>query len=1051
MNQEKFLLAVLFIVCCSTVASGSIITQSNGYFTVYCDTYNGLFTIATGASHPAGSGFAVLYGGDSQEPLTSYVSIYSNKSGIEYVNADAVENATLLIPDSVSGTGTGCVSIYTVDEDDDFTVTVNVQIHGNTYETSVVSWTANVHNDAGSAVPVGVRFLWDYQIAEDDGPTLQTINPDSGKYSFEMEWDNVYFQQAKIAGNRPLSTYFEIDLAAKGPVDWQPQSKPALSRISFTSWQETFNTPFAYSLQPDLNVAVNLTKLEDDSCIILYWGHSAGTFHSIPAGGDFVVVSSFSVTVVDAPEEIIANCYDNFTCTYDFVNFRDDFTFDCIFIPINYVCDDGNPCTTDKCDPFNHEYEEDTGCAYIEIDCSDQIPCTMDMCNVTSGECEHYPLECNDGVDCTSDKCDEALGTCTNTPNDQSCVDALTEPDLCHTYYCDKTIGCYSEPILCDDDIHCTIDTCNPATGCVFTPADFLCDDNVTCTEDTCQESIGKCVNVPKNSWCDDYDACTTDLCDINLDCVSESVDCADPDMTCTFDFCLNGTCLHIAMNDRCDDMNNCTIDICNMVEGNCFNTPADELCDDDQWCTSDHCDELEGCLYTERNCDDEIHCTDDYCDYFQERCIHSVANETMYCDDHIECTIDLCDLDLGRCNNVPEDLFCDDQDPCTTDMCSPSAGGCVHHEMYCNDQIACTNDTCVNGECIHTPQDMFCEDGFYCTVDTCDDTLGQCTNIPTNALCNDHVMCTLDICNYTHCLNIAEHDKCEDNIPCTINECHEDGCHLTVDHDICNDGIDCTYDYCDPDFGCRYVLNHTVCDDEFECIENICDLQEGCIAKYHDELCKDEWDCTSEKCAAFVGCVIEENDALCNDDVGCTVDTCTEGFGCSHNASDWFCEDGRSCSTEYCDLDYGCVINDTSCPIDEDCEHCVNCKAARTRIIVNDLEDGGGELLLRTRNVKVADYSIASPTEGLVDNLLLKGSGPVVLGNEEFLDVDDGLVIGSSSAFRLVPSSEQLPVCNDITRGLVSIVEEWSGIELVDNLYICLQNENTYKWKKFD
>jgi len=55
----------------------------------------------------------------------------------------------------------------------------------------------------------------------------------------------------------------------------------------------------------------------------------------------------------------------------------------------------------------------------------------------------------------------------------------------------------------CNDNNACTTDTCNPATGCVFTP--ITCNDNNVCTTDTCDPATG-CVFTPN-------DQCGIEIC----------------------------------------------------------------------------------------------------------------------------------------------------------------------------------------------------------------------------------------------------------------------------------------------------------------------------------------------------------------------------------------------------------------------------------------------------------------------------------------------------------------------------------------------------------
>ena len=95
-------------------------------------------------------------------------------------------------------------------------------------------------------------------------------------------------------------------------------------------------------------------------------------------------------------------------------------------------CDDGNPCTTDSCDPA-------LGCEHVTRPCADEDPCTEDSCDPETGECLSTPSQgaCEDGNLCTTDdSC--ATGTCVGGP-----------------------------PRDCDDGNPCTVDSCDPVSGCV--------------------------------------------------------------------------------------------------------------------------------------------------------------------------------------------------------------------------------------------------------------------------------------------------------------------------------------------------------------------------------------------------------------------------------------------------------------------------------------------------------------------------------------------------------------------------------------------------------
>jgi hypothetical protein len=83
------------------------------------------------------------------------------------------------------------------------------------------------------------------------------------------------------------------------------------------------------------------------------------------------------------------------------------------------------------------------------------------------GICMGIPITCNDGNILTTDSCNTATG-CVYTPvSPNSCDDgnACTINDVNVMF-----IGCQGSPITCNDQDESTTDTCNPTAGCVFTP-----------------------------------------------------------------------------------------------------------------------------------------------------------------------------------------------------------------------------------------------------------------------------------------------------------------------------------------------------------------------------------------------------------------------------------------------------------------------------------------------------------------------------------------------------------------------------------------------------
>ena len=243
------------------------------------------------------------------------------------------------------------------------------------------------------------------------------------------------------------------------------------------------------------------------------------------------------------------------------------------------VCDDGDPCTRDFCDPA-------AGCVHAEdacasdcsaapdgTRCADGTVCTRgDAC--AGGVCVPGPaVTCDDGDACTEEHCDplygcvfheEAVGlpclpSCegavadyTPCPGDDNIctldaclpsVDLIGNPhmcivglrglerqcddgDVCNGYeFCSPRLGCQSgPPLVCDDGNLCNgVESCDATLGCQpGTPAadGTACSDGRECTVgDAC--AAGGCAGTPLTpADCTDGDGATDDACVEGFGCV---------------------------------------------------------------------------------------------------------------------------------------------------------------------------------------------------------------------------------------------------------------------------------------------------------------------------------------------------------------------------------------------------------------------------------------------------------------------------------------------------------------------------------------------------
>lgn len=213
---------------------------------------------------------------------------------------------------------------------------------------------------------------------------------------------------------------------------------------------------------------------------------------------------------------IIGGCCDQRPVTCDrgpcFTSVCDPRTVGCIYTP---VCrDDGNVCNgKEEC------VADPGGARCVQIDtpnCNDGDACTVDSCNAQYG-CQHVALDCNDGDACTFDSCRRSSG-CMHEPVFGCCRSNADCPDeacrfgrLCTGAFC--TGG---TPRDCDDGDTATIDTCDPAIGCVHTST----------TPTTTIPTGGSC---RADTDCDpDADPCLVSACVAGTGCVSHPRDGLD-------------------------------------------------------------------------------------------------------------------------------------------------------------------------------------------------------------------------------------------------------------------------------------------------------------------------------------------------------------------------------------------------------------------------------------------------------------------------------------------------------------------------------------------
>ena len=519
-----------------------------------------------------------------------------------------------------------------------------------------------------------------------------------------------------------------------------------------------------------------------------------------------------------------ADCDDKNLCTTDSC----DKAKGCLHAPLadGAACDDDNACTTEAC--------ADGSCAATDStsSCSDGNVCTQnDAC--ASGKCVGGPTQkCDDGNPCTDDGCDKIKG-CQSANNTLPCSDddACTLEDACSGGVCNPG----SKPI-CDDDNQCTVDGCDPQSGCSHTAVKDggACDlDGNKCTQDLCMTQVCK---ASPPSDCDDDNSCTTDGCNPKSGLcahvtLADGSPCQDGDVCTVGDGCQSGACKAGAL-DTCDDGNQCTVDACDPF-GGCGHTsaPNGSACDPDaSKCTNDVCDAGVCNAVAPNLCDDKNACTTDSCVAKTGACIYVKLSDGGACSDGNACTIgDACQA--GACEGGPP-AGCDDANQCTTDACDP-IGGCSHTANVdgstCElDGNKCTLDVCTAGIC-SSSKTVDCDDKNVCTTDSCTSNSGLCVHAVASGgtACDDGNPCTTaDVCAGAVCVGGAALN-CDDGNVCTSDSCQAGLCvHATTTGGCDLDASACTPDVCV--VGLCAAVAAVNCDDVDPCTTDSCDAATG-------------------------------------------------------------------------------------------------------------------------------------------------------------------------------------------------------------------------------
>ncbi|MEE8310866.1 MAG: malectin domain-containing carbohydrate-binding protein [Candidatus Binatia bacterium] len=581
----------------------------------------------------------------------------------------------------------------------------------------------------------------------------------------------------------------------------------------------------------------------------------------------------------------------------------------CVTTPVG--CDDANLCTTDSCDATS-------GCAHAAVtdgeSCDDAEPCNgTETCQ--TGLCvSANPLECDDGEYCNG------LETCASGVGCQSgeSIDCDDQVSCTHDG-CDETADACENALddsICDNGLSCDgAEICDPALGCQMGSAPS-CDDQVDCTIDSCDELNG-CTSVPDHASCDDGLYCNgLETCDAVLDCTAGATVNCDDGIDCTFDACDE-------TSRSCENVVDCPDgEICNLAHGQC------EMFDP-RICIAAATHDLaffQGAMTTGSQFalgDDSDPSADSligllaYADSAANAFSGGSGDQVIYTVDlpssgpwwmwarmyypgnpgSNQANSFLLSVDGGVENRLGnnKDFFqrwhWDGDGTIESGPPQPLALGFLGagtHQITVAKREATPvpprlDVLCFSPDPSLIPSDAQALDllGAGVTSTTMPIASTTTTTLPMNCFvdadCDDGAFCNgAEICDALIGCRPGTPPGCQDGIDCTVDTCNEvfDLCVHSADHGACADG-----DLCNGAETCTTA---------------------GCLAGTPPD-CADGNPCTDDSCTAAGGCVNAPNSAPCTDGVACTSDFCSAGACMSIDA----CPAGTTCNAvnDLCEL----------------------------------------------------------------------------------------------------------------------------------------------------
>jgi hypothetical protein len=274
--------AVAFLASAAPAWSSSTVTNGILRITIEnttTDAYFGEFDVSTGPAHPQPNE-TVLY------PFgTSFITLRDVGATTMWVNSDDPTvaglaaytlknlNTDVTVTRTFAPIGTsGFRATWTMPN---FTIQQDVVIVGTTLSDTRVDQQVTVTNTSGAPRQYGLRYMWDWQIAGNDGSLFRTRNPDGSFSSNTVSYSAPtfqYFEEVDSISTPTFSIFGSVLNSGTTP-----------EILRYSGWGESDDSAWGYT---------DLASAAGDSSTVYFWGFN--TPLTMAAGASASVIESIS-------------------------------------------------------------------------------------------------------------------------------------------------------------------------------------------------------------------------------------------------------------------------------------------------------------------------------------------------------------------------------------------------------------------------------------------------------------------------------------------------------------------------------------------------------------------------------------------------------------------------------------------------------------------------------------------------------------------------------------------------------------------------------------